>query len=76
MVSTPYNFFLNQSRYNDQDFTHPSNHLAPFEYWTTSNQTISTLLMNFLRSSVFDLYTDESKPKFQSVNKKRVSDET
>ena len=58
--------------------------LAPYEYWINDNQKFFTLQNKFLRLSAFDththssprLHTDDSNPNFQSVNQKRVHQET
>ena len=76
-VSTPFNFQLNSNRRMINNYiSYASNKLSPYEYWTSNNQKNFTVQMNFLRQSVFDLHTDDSKQNFQTVKKKRVHHET
>ena len=76
MVSTQYKLQLNSNRNKDLYISYASIQLAPYEYWTASDQNIFTLQTNFLRPSGFDLHNDHSNPKFQSVIKKRVHQKT
>ena len=72
MVSTSYRIQFSPIRYKGQYNLYASQQLVPCVIKTTDNQKFFILQMNFLRPSVFDLYTDVSKPNFQSVNKTSI----
>ena len=76
MVSTPYKCQLNPNLYNDHYILSASKQLAPYEFWTANLQKDFSLQRIFLRLSVFDLHTDDSITKFQSVDGKRVLHKT
>ena len=69
MVSTPFNFQLTRNHFNDQYISYASKQLAPYEYWTASNQKSFSLQLNFVRNFVFDLHANDSNPNFKSVRK-------
>ena len=76
MVSTPYKLQEGSKCYHDHYNSYASKQLASYEYWIAKSPKIFTLQISLIRASIFDLYTDDSNPDFQSVNKKRVHHET
>ena len=75
-VSTPKKFQINPNQYNGHSISYASKYLALYENWAANSQKLFFLQMNFLRNSVFDLHSDDSNLNCQSVNKKRVHNET
>ena len=53
-----------------------SKSLAPYEYWAAKIQREITLNTIFLRPPRFDMHTDDSNPKLQSLTGTRVHQET
>ena len=46
--------------------------MSPYQYWLDNGVKIFSSQFNFLRSSIYDLKTDESDPSFLSVSQKVV----
>ena len=50
--------------------------MGPYQYWLDNGGKIFSLQFNFLRSSIYDLKTDESDPSFLFVSQKATHHQT
>ena len=75
MYPTDYTFCLYD---NNRDFftSIASKVLSSYQYWLENGVKTFSLQFNFLRSSVYDLKTDESDPSFPSVSQKAPHHQT
>ena len=73
MHPTDYSFRLYDK---NQDFftSIASKIMGPYQYWLDNG--VFSLQFNFLRSSIYDLKTDESDPSFLSVSQKAAHHQT
>ena len=75
MHPTDYSFRLYDK--NQDYFTSiASKIMGPYQYWLDNGVKIFSLQFNFLRSSIYDLKTDESDPSFLSVSQKATHYQT
>ena len=75
MHPTDYTFHLYDK---NQDFSTSiaSKIMDPYQYWLDNGVKNFSLQFNFLRSSIYDLKTDESDPSFLSTSQKATHHET
>ena len=50
--------------------------MSPYTYWLENDVKLFSLNFNVLRSSIYDLKTDESDPSFLSISQKVTHHQT